>query len=72
MINITRTLVLSKVSVPTGEAQPETIGEAKTRIQETEIASWERLKEGYRTEECRSEYGDTKQQWRVVHSDEAE
>nr|WP_279310713.1 IS1634 family transposase [Salinibacter ruber] len=36
---------------------PETISEAKTRIQEAEIESMEPLKEGYRAEECRSEYG---------------
>jgi transposase len=51
---------------------PETIGEAKTRIQEAEIESMEPLKEGYRAEECRSEYGDTEQRWLVVYSEEAE
>jgi transposase len=51
---------------------PETIGEAKTRIQEAEIESMEPLKEGYRAKECRSEYGDTEQRWLVVHSEEAE
>jgi transposase len=51
---------------------PETIGEAKTRIQEAEIESMEPLKEGYRAEECRSEYGDIEQRWLVVHSEEAE
>ena len=40
---------------------PKTISEAKTRIQEAEIESMEPLKEGYRAEECRSEYGDTEQ-----------
>jgi transposase len=51
---------------------PETISEAKTRIQEAEIESMEPLKEGYRAEECRSEYGDTEQRWLVVYSEEAE
>jgi transposase len=51
---------------------PETIGEAKTRIQEAEIESMELLKEGYRAEECRSEYGGVEQRWLVVHSEEAE
>jgi len=51
---------------------PETIGEAKTRIQEAEIESMEPLKEGYRAEECRSEYGGVEQRWLVVHSEEAE
>ncbi|MCS4150726.1 IS1634 family transposase [Salinibacter ruber] len=51
---------------------PETISEAKMRIQEAEIESMEPLKEGYRAEECRSEYGDTEQRWLVVHSEEAE
>jgi len=51
---------------------PETISEAKTRIQEAEIESMEPLKEGYRAEECRSEYGGVEQRWLVVHSEEAE
>jgi len=51
---------------------PETIGEAKTRIREAEIESMEPLTEGYRAEECRSEYGDTEQRWLVVYSEEAE
>ena len=51
---------------------PETIGEAKTRIQEAEIELMESLTEGYRAEECRSEYGDTEQRWLVVYSEEAE
>ena len=51
---------------------PETISEAKTRIQEAEIESMEPLKEGYRAKECRSEYGDTEQRWLVVYSEEAE
>jgi transposase len=51
---------------------PETIGEAKTRIQEAEIESMEPLTEGYRVEECRSEYGDVEQRWLVVYSEEAE
>jgi transposase len=51
---------------------PETIGEAKRRIQETEIESMEPLKEGYRAEEYRSDYGDAEQRWIVVHSEEAE
>jgi len=51
---------------------PKTISEAKTRIQEAEIESMEPLKEGYRAEECRSEYGDTEQRWLVVHSEKAE
>jgi Transposase len=51
---------------------PETIGEAKTRIQEAEIDSMESLTDGYRAEQCRSEYGDTEQRWLVVYSEEAE
>jgi transposase len=51
---------------------PETISEAKTRIQEAEIESMEPLKEGYRAEECRSEYGGVEQRWLVVYSEEAE
>jgi len=56
---------------------PETIGEAKTRIQEAEIESMEpltgeSLTEGYRAKECRSEYGGTEQRWLVVYSEEAE
>ncbi len=51
---------------------PETIREAKTRIQEAEIETMEPLTEGYRAEECRSEYGDTEQRWLVVYSEEAE
>jgi transposase len=51
---------------------PETILEAKTRIQEAEIESMEPLKEGYRAKECRSEYGGIEQRWLVVHSEEAE
>jgi len=51
---------------------PETISEAKTRIQEAEIESMEPLKEGYRAEECRSEYGDVEQRWLIVYSEEAE
>ncbi|WP_251951886.1 IS1634 family transposase [Salinibacter ruber] len=51
---------------------PETIGEAKTRIQEAEIESMEPLKEGYRAEECRSEYGGVEQRWLIVYSEEAE
>lgn len=51
---------------------PETISEAKTRIQETEIESMKPLKEGYRAEEYRSDYGDAEQRWLVVHSEEAE
>jgi len=51
---------------------PETIGEAKTRIQEAEIESMEPLKEGYRAKECRSEYGGVEQRWLIVYSEEAE
>jgi transposase len=51
---------------------PETISEAKTRIQEAEVESMEPLTEGYRAEEYRSEYGDTEQRWLVVYSEEAE
>ena len=51
---------------------PETINEAKTRIQETEIESMEPLTDGYRGETCRSEYGDTEQRWLLVYSEEAE
>jgi len=51
---------------------PETTNEAKRRIQEAEIDSMEPLTEGYRAEECRSEYGDTEQRWLVVYSEEAE
>ncbi|MCS3749288.1 transposase [Salinibacter ruber] len=51
---------------------PETISEAKTRIQEAEIESMEPLGGGYRAEECRSEYGGVEQRWLVVHSEEAE
>ncbi|WP_263842087.1 IS1634 family transposase [Salinibacter sp.] len=51
---------------------PETISEAKRRIQEAEIESMDSLTEGYRGEECRSEYGDTEQRWLVVYSEEAE
>ena len=51
---------------------PKTISEAKTRIQEAEIESMKPLKEGYRGEECRSEYGDREQRWLVVYSEEAE
>jgi len=51
---------------------PETIGEAKTRIQEAEIESMEPVTEGYRVEECRSEYGDAEQRWLIVYSEEAE
>jgi len=51
---------------------PETTNEAKSRIQEAEIGSMEPLTEGYRAEECRSEYGDTEQRWLVVYSEEAE
>lgn len=51
---------------------PETIGEAKTRIQEAETESMEPITEGYRAEECRSEYGDTEQRWLIVYSEEAE
>ncbi|WP_263840536.1 IS1634 family transposase [Salinibacter sp.] len=51
---------------------PKTIGEAKKRIQETEIDSMEPLTEGYRATEYRSEYGDTEQRWLVVYSEEAE
>jgi len=56
---------------------PETIGEAKTRIQEAEIESMEpltgeSLTEGYRAKECRSEYGGVEQRWLVVYSEEAE
>jgi len=51
---------------------PVTISEAKTRIQEAEIESMEPLKEGYRAEECRSEYGDVEQRWLIVYSEEAE
>jgi len=51
---------------------PKTISEAKTRIQEAEIESMEPLKEGYRGEECRSEYGGVEQRWLVVYSEKAE
>jgi transposase len=51
---------------------PETIGEAKRRIQETEVESMEPLKEGYHAEEYRSDYGDAEQRWLIVHSEEAE
>ena len=51
---------------------PETISEAKTRIQETEIESMEHLTNGYRGATCRSEYGDTEQRWLIVYSEEAE
>lgn len=51
---------------------PETISEAKRRIQKAEIDSMEPLTEGYRAAECRSEYGDTEQRWLVVYSEEAE
>jgi len=51
---------------------PETISEAKRRIQEAEIESMEPLTDGYRAEECRSEYGDTEQRWLIVYSEEAE
>ena len=51
---------------------PETISEAKTRIQEAEIESMEPLKEGYRAEECRSEYGGVEQRWLLVYSEKAE
>jgi transposase len=51
---------------------PETISEAKRRIQEADIESMEPIKEGYRAEKCRSEYGDVEQRWLVVHSEEAE
>jgi transposase len=51
---------------------PETISEAKSRIQEAEIESMEPLTEGYRAEECRSDYGETEQRWLVVYSEEAE
>jgi transposase len=51
---------------------PETISEAKSRIQEAEIESMEPLTDGYRAEECRSDYGETEQRWLVVYSEEAE
>jgi len=51
---------------------PETISEAKTRIQEAEIESMDSLTEGYRGEECRSEYGGVEQRWLLVYSEEAE
>ena len=51
---------------------PETISEAKTRIQEAEIESMGSLTEGYRGEEYRSEYGGVEQRWLVVYSEEAE
>jgi transposase len=51
---------------------PETISEAKTRIQEVEIESMNSLTEGYRGKEYRSEYGDVQQRWLVVYSEEAE
>ena len=51
---------------------PTTIGEAKQRIQEAEITSMEPLTEGYRAEECRSEYGGAEQRWLVVYSEQAE
>jgi transposase len=51
---------------------PETISEAKRRIQEAKIESMDSLTEGYRGEECRSEYGGVEQRWLVVHSEEAE
>jgi len=51
---------------------PETISEAKRRIQEAKIESMDSLTEGYRGEECRSEYGDTEQRWLLVYSEEAE
>ena len=50
----------------------ETISEAKTRIQEAEIESMDSLTEGYRGEECRSEYGGVEQRWLLVYSEEAE
>ena len=50
---------------------PETISEAKRRIQGTEIESMEPITEGYRAKECRSEYGDVEQRWLVVYSEEA-
>ena len=40
---------------------PETISEAKRRIQEAEIESMDSLTEGYCGEECRSEYGGVEQ-----------
>jgi len=51
---------------------PETISEAKTRIQETEIESMEPLTGGYRGKTCRSEYGGVEQRWLIVYSEEAE
>ena len=51
---------------------PETISEAKRRIQDADIESMAPIKEGYRVEECRSEYGDVEQRWLVVYSEEAE
>jgi transposase len=51
---------------------PKTISEAKTRIREAQIESMEPLTDGYRVKEGRSEYGDTKQRWLVVYSEEAE
>jgi len=51
---------------------PETISEAKRRIQEAEIESMDSLTEGYCEEECRSEYGGVEQRWLVVYSEEAE
>ena len=51
---------------------PETISEAKRRIQEAEIESMDSLTEGYCGEECRSEYGGVEQRWLVVYSEEAE
>jgi len=53
-------------------AQLLALGQLKTRIQEAEIESMKPLKEGYRGEECRSEYGDREQWWLVVYSEEAE
>ncbi|MCS3634867.1 transposase [Salinibacter ruber] len=49
---------------------PETISEAK--IESMEPLTGESLTEGYRAEECRSEYGDVEQRWLVVYSEEAE
>ena len=51
---------------------PETIDEAKSRIQEAEIKSMDPLIEGYRAETCRSEYGNVEQRWLVVYSEAAE
>jgi transposase len=51
---------------------PETVGVAQQVIQETDPMGLRQLAEGYRAGEHRSEYGDVKQRWLVVHSEAAE